>query len=232
MSWQRRGDFSRLINDLRDEYDYQHEIKWTNVTKHDLAFYEELIEEFFKTHWLMFHCCLVERAVVRKEFHQGDYDLARRKHFTMLLKDKVSACLKAHPRRDQTFRIFVDPIHSRYSKADEATEVICNNALAKVFAGKRPVDKVLTRNSRDTPSIQLCDLLLGATIGAWEGDASADAKLALQALIAEHLGWPNLRADTFRGQRKFNVWMFYDPTKGPRKAQSREVVLRYPLPRR
>ena len=65
-----------------------------------LAFYEDLIEEFFKTHWLTFHCCLVERAVVRKEFHQGDYDLARRKHFTMLLKDKVAACLKARPGRE------------------------------------------------------------------------------------------------------------------------------------
>jgi hypothetical protein len=230
MSWQRRGDFSALIKDLRAEHDYQREIKWKNVTKYNMTFYEDLIEEFFKTHWLTFHCCLVERAVVRKEFHRGDYDLARRKHFTMLLKDKVAACIKTRRGREQTFRVVVDPIHSRYSKADEATEVICNNALAKVFSGRRPVDRVLTRDSVHTPSIQLCDLLLGATLGAWEQDASADPKLAVQAAIAEHLGWKDLRADTFRQERKFNVWMFYDPTRGPRKAQSRNVVLRYPLP--
>jgi hypothetical protein len=144
----------------------------------------------------------------------------------------VAACLKARPSREQTFRVLVDPIHSRYSKADEATEVICNNALAKVFNGRRPVDRVLTRDSVQTPSIQLCDLLLGATLGAWEQDASADPKLAVQAAIAEHLGWKDLRADTFRPEKKFNVWMFYDPTRGPRKAQSRVVALRYPLPRR
>ena len=89
-----------------------------------------------------FHCCVVERATVRKEFHRGDYDLARRKHFGMLRRDKMSRCLQAHPERQQTFRVFVDPIHSRYSKVDEAAHVICNNALAKVFNGRRPVDKV------------------------------------------------------------------------------------------
>jgi hypothetical protein len=147
----------------------------------------------------------------------------------MLLRNKISLCLKARPGREQTFRILVDPIHSRYAKADEAAEVICNNALAKTFGKKRPIDKVLTRNSRETESIQLCDLLLGAVMSAWEGDATADAKLDVQTWIAHHLGWPDLKADTHPRERKFNVWLFHDPTRGPRKVLTREVTHRYAI---
>jgi hypothetical protein len=230
MGWQRRGEFFDLIRQLRDEHGYHHEIKWQKVKTQTAPFYDDLVEAFFKTKWLSFHCCVVERAAVNKEFHQGDYDLARRKHFGMLLRDKVSRCLRARPNREQTFRVFVDPIHSRYSKADEAVEVICNNALAKVFNGRRPVDKVLTHDSYDTPSIQVCDLLLGAVMSAWEGAATSEAKLDLQTWIAHHLGWEDLLSDTSKEARKFNVWMFYDPTRGPRKVTTRPVQLRYPLP--
>jgi hypothetical protein len=229
MSWQRRGDFAALVRELRDTHDYRYEIKWRKVNARTLSFYEDLVEEFFKTTWLTFHSVVVERSVVRKELHGGDYDVARRKHFTMLLNNKISACLRARPGREQTFRIVVDPIHSRYPKADEAAEVICNRVLAKAFGGRRPVDRVFTRDSRETPSIQLCDLLLGAVTAAWEQDASSDAKLELRRWIAAHLGWSDLRADTIPSERKFNVWMFHDPTRGPRRARSRPVVLRYPL---
>lgn len=127
MGWQRRGDFSKLLLQLREEHGYPFEIKWTKVSAWALPFYEDLVEQFFRAPWLSFQCCLVEKAVVRKEFHNGDYDLARRKHFGMLLSNKIKACIRAHPGREQTFRVLVDPINSRYSKADEAAEVICNN---------------------------------------------------------------------------------------------------------
>jgi hypothetical protein len=229
MPWQRRGDFTARIRELKQEHSYEHEIKWRNVKRRSVPFYEDLVEFFFETRWLTFHCCLVERAVVRKEFHKGDYDLARRKHFTMLLRDKITRCIESRPGRDQTFRVLVDPIHSRYSKADEATHVICNNALARVFGGKRPVDTVLTRDSKSSLSIQLCDLLLGATLASWEKDASAFERIEFQRTIAGYLGWSDLRAGTFRLERKFNVWVFYDPTRGPRKAMARPVTLRHPL---
>ncbi|MGE4069180.1 MAG: DUF3800 domain-containing protein [Vicinamibacterales bacterium] len=231
MAWQRRGDFARLIKELRDEHGYTSEIKWTKVTPASLPFYEDLVERFFETDWLSFHCCIVEKAVVRKEFHQGDYDLARRKHFGMLLTSKVRACLKVHPDRRQVFRIHVDPIHSRYAKADEAAEVICNHVLAKTV-GIRPVDKVLTRHSHLNHGIQLCDLLLGACHAAWEQDARAGHKLDLREWIAYHLGWEDLRHDTYPEERKFNVWVYYDPTRGRRKSETAPVALVHPLPER
>lgn len=143
LPWQRRGDFSALIARLRDEHGYLAEIKWTNVKANALGFYEDLIESFFHTRWLSFHCCIVEKTVVRKDLHQGDYDLARRKHFGMLLTNKIKTALRNHPERKQTFRVLVDPIHSRYAKADQEAEWVCNRALAKAVGEARPVDRVL-----------------------------------------------------------------------------------------
>jgi len=58
----------------------------------------------------------------------------------------------------------------------------------------------------------------------------AEAKLDIQDWIAHHLRWPDLCADTLPVERKFNIWVFYDPTRGPRRSQTRAVNLVYPLP--
>ena len=79
----------------------------------------------------------------------------------------------------------------------------------------RPVDKVITRDSKDTPSIQLCDFLLGAVMDAWQEEASSREKKKLQKLIALYLGWPDLRADTRPIERKFNIWYFHDQESRP-----------------
>jgi hypothetical protein len=228
MPWQRRGAFSGLIDSLRSKHAFRFEFKWEKVGSRYLAFYRDLVQVFFETTWLSFHCLVVERAIVR----EPDLDLARRKHFTKLLTNKIQRCLAVHPEREQTFRIWVDPIHTRYDKADEAVETISNNVLAKALGSLRPVDSVLTHDSKETPSIMLCDLLLGAAMAAWQRKVEAPAKLALMRWTAEHLGWEDLRADTWQQERKFNVWFFHDPTLGPRSAVTRTVTLKYPLPER
>jgi hypothetical protein len=229
MAWQRRGDFAHLIATLRDAYGNRDEIKWNKVNRRNLDFYKALVEEFFRSNDLVFHCLVVRKADVIMDHHK-DRDVARRKHFTMLLTNKIQRALRASPNRDQTFRIWVDPIASHYAKADEAVEVIANNVLAKVFGKNRTVDSVLTRDSKLTPSIGLCDLLLGAVMESWQHDAQREAKLALRTHIAGYLGWDTLDHDTFRDERKFNVWYFHDPTRGEtRGARSKAVALRYPL---
>lgn len=233
MAWQRRGDFTRDVQELRIAHDVTDELKWNKAgSKRNQAFFEDLVDYFFQRPWLAFHALVVRKGIVDRAAHDGDLDLARRKHFTMLLTKKVQACLKAQRSREHTFRIWVDPIHSRYSKADEAAEVIANNVLGAALGAVRPVDKVITRDSKDTPSIQLCDFLLGAVMDAWQEEATSREKKRLQKLIALHLGWPDLKADTVPAERKFNIWYFYDVRRGPREPVTRPVNLVYPLPLR
>jgi hypothetical protein len=164
-------------------------------------------------------------------FHGGDYDIARRKHFTMLLTNKIRRALRAHPERRQTFRVWVDPLHSHYQKADEVVSIISNYVLKAASGNAACVDGVYPHCSHSKPSIQLSDLLLGAVWSAFEGSAESEAKLDLQTEIAWHLGWPDLAADTHPTESKFNVWVFYDPARGPRRARTRDVRLQYPLSR-
>lgn len=234
MNWQRRGDFAKLLADLRNLHRCTFELKWNKVSSRYEELYRNLVESFFATPWLSFHCLVVEKAMVKRELHDGDIDLARRKHFTQLLVNKIQRRLKLEPDREQTFRIWVDPIASRYTKADEVVEIVSNHVLAKVFnrSSARPVDKVITRDSKSTASIQLCDLLLGAVMEAWQQKATSAAKLAIGRCIADHLGWPDLRSDTHPTERKFNIWYFHDSERGPRDITTRRVILRHPLPPR
>jgi hypothetical protein len=234
MSWDRRGDF---LSDLRDigakngihglgEDEGAHEFKWSKVKPQKLAFYTAVIDYFFARRWLSFHALVVQRATVSREFHR-DFDEARRKHFTMLLGDNIKRVARKHPGRTE-FRAWVDPIASRYQKADEAVEVIGNNIIRKLNSNSPPTLKVTTRTSHGTPSIQLCDLLLGAVMAAWQGKVESGGKLAVMKCIAKHLDWSDLKADTHVAEPKFNVWFFHDPTKGPREVTSRRTPFHPP----
>lgn len=231
MKWQRRGDFCRDFRERCQQHRYQGECKWNKANnRRYLGFFTDLIDYFFRRPWLAFHCVVFRKAIVDKTLHAGDYDLARRKHFTMLVATKVAACMQAHADSENTFRVWVDPIASRYAKADEAVAVISNNVLAQALESVRPVESVKTHDSKKTPAIQLCDLLLGAVMEAWQQRSVSACKADLQELIASHLGWNDLKADTYPSERKFNVWYFHDPTQGPREVRTRHVDLKYPLP--
>ena len=231
MKYQRRGDFAAAIRELREEYNYPYEIKWNKANQMKFRnFYKALIKYFFEHQWLAFHCFIARKAVVDKALHGGDYDLARRKHFTKLIANKVAKCMRKNPHRKHEFIIWVDPIASRYKKADESVEVIANNMLAQELKSIKPIKNVITHDSKDTETIQICDLLLGAVMEAWQRKSTSPNKQAIQAFVAEHLGWPDLKSDTKPTERKFNIWYFHDKRRGPREVKTRDVNLRYPLP--
>lgn len=222
MPWQRRGDFAGLIRGLRDEHNYPYEIKWQKVKARYVEFYIDLVDVFFDTNWMWFHCLLVERAVVRRELH-ASMDEAHRKHFVMLLANKVRRSLRAFPTRQQTFRVWVDPMPSSYSKANEAASVILGHIIEKSGSSREVIEGVYPHVSHATPSIQLSDLLLGAVAACREGKAESQAKTEIMAHVASRLGWPSLRHDTLPNERKFNVWVFHDKTRGPRRENTRRT---------
>lgn len=168
--------------------------------------------------------------VRKEEYHQNDWDLARRKHYTMLLATKIRDVRHRFPSRNHEFRVYVDQIASRYGKADEAMAVITNHILNQRFRKTPPVTSVVTRDSKETPTIQLCDLLLGAVMENWQRRVTNRAKKALCGHIALHLGWPDLNSDTMPTERKFNIWYFSDLPREGRRIETREVKLLHPYP--
>lgn len=232
MKWQRRGDFYRDFYAIARSHQFNEELKWSHAQQRQYQpFYEELVSYFFERKWLAFHCLVVRKQIVRKEeYHKSDWDLARRKHYTMLLATKIKKARKRFPDREHEFRVYVDSIPSRYAKADEAMEVITNNILNQQFRNAEPVTSVVTRDSKETPPIQLCDLLLGAVMETWQRKATNTTKAAIRASIARHLGWKDLNSDTMPTERKFNVWYFFDPVREARKVATKKVNLLHPYP--
>jgi hypothetical protein len=229
MPSERRGTFVDLIRSLRNRHRMQDEFKWKKINRRYEAFYCDLVETFFRRPWLMFHCLLVERAVIHKEFHNGDYDLARRKHFAMLLKAKIrDLCLTTNG-KTKRYHVRVDPLPSRYPKADEAALRIVNSQLKQAI-GHPAVATLLTRDSKKTPGIALADVLLGAVMDDWCGASTITPKKNVKDTVAHHLGWADLAADTYSSEWKFNIWLFYDPKSGDkRSSNTRSVSLKYPM---
>lgn len=61
------------INELKDKHKFNAEIKWSNVSKSKLRFYEELIDYFFDTD-LKFRTVGVEKSTINYEAYGKTYD--------------------------------------------------------------------------------------------------------------------------------------------------------------
>ena len=228
MPSERRGDIHTRVRELRKRHRLRpDEIKWTKINVGNRAFYADLVHEFFTRPWLMFHCLVVRKGYVEKEFHDGSYDLARRKHFAMLLRQKVS--FFAAGAADKAYHVRVDRLPSAYARADEVVFKIVNATLENEF-GVAAVHSLFTRDSKTTLGIQLADVLLGAVMAEVTDEANSGPKLAIRRTVAEHLGWTDLRADTLHKEWKFNIWHFYNPKSGePRETKTRQVHLKVPM---
>lgn len=234
MPYDRRGDFFQLWSDLLRSTGLGHECKWNEVGPGPrVRFALAAVELFFSTPWLVFHvfhCLVVRRSSVEMKHHGGNRDLALRKHFTMFLVNKIKRAAMRPGGKHRTFRVWVDPLPSRYKKADEAVEAISMRMVAKAIRddidAAAPEIRVSTRDSKLTPAIQLCDLLLGAVVSAWNGKSTRSEKAQVMAAIALHLDWPDLLADTPPTHRKFNVWYFHDPiNERERSVETRRTLV-------
>ncbi|MCB9492579.1 MAG: DUF3800 domain-containing protein [Dehalococcoidia bacterium] len=232
MSWQRRGEFAKLWRTIQGGSRYgPSEMKWKRVRASNLDLYRAVVDLFFEHHWLAFHCLVVPKAWVDLDLHKDSLDVAHRKHMTQFLANKVAHCVRTHRGQATEFRVYADHpfAGSGYGKAHEAAEVIGNNLVGRVLGELRPIDRVLVCDSKERPGIQLCDVLLGAVMDAWNRGATQDAKPELRRHIASQLGWDDLDSDTMPGERKFNVWYMCDPRE-PRSVETRPIALARPLP--
>ncbi len=226
---ERRGDIHTRVREIRARHGLRpDEIKWTKINRGNRAFYVDLVREFFTRPWLMFHGLVVRKGYVDKDLHGGSYDLARRKHFAMLLRQKVA--FFSGGAADKAYHVRVDQLPSAYAKADEVALKIVNATLNNEF-GISAVHSLVTRDSKTTLGIQLADVLLGAVMAEVTNEANSAPKLAVRRAVADHLGWPDLKADTLHSEWKFNIWHFFNPKGGePREVKARTVKLKVPMP--
>ncbi len=161
MSYQRRAELTRMVQDLRKKHGCSDELKWQKAhSKRNAAFYSDVIDVFFRHNWMAFHCIIVEKSKVEKSYHGGDYDLAMRKHFCKLIETKIGNVIQRWPHAECEFLIEVDPLPSRYKKADEEFHIIANHSLARKYGRKDIIKLVETKDSKTSEHIQLVDFFI------------------------------------------------------------------------
>lgn len=228
LPYERRGDLTKLVNNLRQQHAYSNEIKWKKVHSSNVQFFIQLVQTFFKTPWLAFHTIIIRKEMINLSLH-ADMEEAQLKFFSHLLANKIKKSSRKSPNRHYYVR--VDPLPSSYAKADEAEHNIIGNMLKREL-GESLLEALETKDSKSVTGIQVCDLLLGATMAAFQKTIQTEHKRAVVQEVANHLGWPDLYADTYPSERKFNIWYFHDAKYGPREVCARRVLLRYPLPQK
>lgn len=211
LPYDRRGDFARDFQTLQNRVGFNGTLQWSTILDETgVSFANELVSYFFRTRWLAFHCLVVETGIVDLECHGDDLDLAQRKHFTMLLANKLKASMR---RRgvDQEYRAWGSPMSSRYDKAHEAAETISGHVVAQA-SGRRPNLSLSLRTPAVALPMQMCSILLGAVVDSWDSSLTPNMERVAR-MVSDRLDWDNLRYDTLPSERKFNVWKFYDPVK-------------------
>lgn len=225
----RQDEFRREFKRITQASGYRHEVGWKKKNnKKYLGCFLDLVDFFFEKDWLAFHCLIVRKGDINKKFHGGDYDLARRKFYTELIAQKAQRCADAHPGCRNSVLALVDPIASRYKRADECMRIVSNNILGP---SRGLIEDVRTVDSKSYLEVQLADLLAGVVNDSWTHQSSSEEGRQIRSRLLENVGWTEM-SDTHPTARKFNIWYFWDKAHGPREVETQAVHLRHPLPPR
>jgi hypothetical protein len=188
---EQRGQIKHEIRALRATYNTWGEIKWNHVSRPRLEFYQRLIHLFFDSE-ARFRCVVIERDKVDLiKYHQADHELGFYKFYYQLLHHWIADF--------NEYAIFVD-----YKKNRAPDRLL---SLHKVLSAANLTSKVLNVqaiSSRDSPLIQLADLLTGATGYKLHGHSESSLKVAIVRNIEERLG--HIIRPTGPFEAKFNVF--------------------------
>jgi len=133
------------IKELKDKHKFNAEIKWTNVSKSKLRFYEELTDYFFDTD-LKFRTVGVDKSKINYEAHGKTYDEFYYTIYYFLL-NKVDPAYN--------YNVYLDIKDSLSANKVNKLEVILNKKLG-VF---RNIQNI---RSHESILMQLTDFIMGA----------------------------------------------------------------------
>lgn len=180
-------------------------MKWTRVSRRHLASYKRVIDLFFRAHTkpFDFHSIVVDMSKYDNgKFNEGNRETGFNKELYQVIQKF---------RRNYDGVLFnVYPDYRESSQPPERTQGILNAGASKL--GDRrylPFRRFHLRNSKKTPQLQLCDLLLGGLAFRVNGHhlaaTASPAKSDLSAHILESAKIEDPMRDTSK-RGKFTIW--------------------------
>lgn len=194
-----------------EEFPSRSELHWVKVSRGKLDTYKKFIDFFATYPDVDFRCVILDsRAIDYRAYHDGDKELGFYKFLYFFLSRNIEKDFRYRGISD-TYQIFLD----RRRKEDDFDvgrlsdlKRFLNKRLCDVFSSKEHIVRnVEAVDSKESPEIQLADVLMGAVGYSWEGYQTSPAKLELVAHIENVFGL-NLNASTPFLSERINIWEF------------------------
>lgn len=221
MPWERRGSFTSAINKLRWKHGLgQEDLAWQKLDSNNAELATDVVEKFFSTRWLWYHCAIIERDPSEKGAGAKENQA---RHFSRLLRGSMQ--LFGEDGQDKRFSFRCGLEHDPESAA--LVERVENRLMSRSETLERHFEfKVL--GPSETLGLQVCDLLTGAVAASFGEDVRSEPQCAVSGSIAGCLGWDSLRGDTPAGEWKFNICSTREHNAGRyRLAPRRQVRHKY-----
>lgn len=180
------------------------EIKWTQVSGGEQAFYLDLIDAFFDEPHLHFRGLLIpdKGKLDHEPFDQSHDDWYYKMCFRLL--DPI-----INPR--QAYQVYLDIKDTRSEKKRAKLETVLRTANRD--SSQTIIRRIQQVRSHETVAMQLTDLLTGAICYHARGLTTNAAKLAVIKRI-RHRGGLSLDRSTWLGATKFNLFR-WQPQEEP-----------------
>jgi hypothetical protein len=176
------------IRNIKKKYGFQHEIKWSSVSKSKYPFYAELIEYFFAND-LHFRAIVIEKSRINIPAGSS-YDDFYYKMYWQLIYHKLDM--------ENNYNIYLD-IKDTLS----AVKVRKLKEILKIdFSSIRTLQNI---RSEESLLMQLTDLLMGALSYHLRGLNAVIAKNKLIEKIQHHTRH-DLKQSTYKSFNKFNLF--------------------------
>lgn len=188
------------------------ELKWTKVSLGRLRTYKKFVDFFATFPYADFRCVVLDtHSIDYQTYHAGDKELGFYKFLYFFIsrnieKDYTYRGVQSH------YQIFID----RRRKGD-SIEVgrlldlknVLNNRLddSCVKISQPVVRNIEATDSKQSPEIQIVDVLLGMVGYAWDGFQTSASKCDLIAYTEELFGL-SLKKSTPYLADKINIWQF------------------------
>lgn len=182
------------INDIKDKYRFDGEMKWSNINRKTEPMYIELVEYFFRSN-LKFRSIVVKKSEIDETRDGYSFnDFYFRMYYQLLHYPTIDTC--------NTFNIYFD--------IKDTCSHLKLKKLKEILGYKSNVRNFQFIKSHESQFIQLADVLMGAVnynlrmnVGSLSGNS--ESKKRIVALIKRYSNMDLVRS-TYKNEDKFNLF--------------------------
>lgn len=187
-----RTELKEKINEIKQQYNVQGELKWNKISPKYKNLYCDLIDYFFSTTRIRFRVILINSEKIDNEyFNASSAELGFYKFYYQLIKHWIYD--------GNQYNIFLD--HKTNSNRNRIKELKSFLAYSNCNA---QISQVQALHSHQSIGIQLADVLTGAVAAKFNNVTVSETKKEVIRRIEHHI--KKEIKPTYRNEGKFNVF--------------------------